>query len=209
MPNLSDLSRKAQVRAFLIDHLGEWVDGVELANEQVGGSEGLKRLRELRDEGYLIQKRQKPGSDQYQYRLVEQAGMIQSTYQQEEAPNGGDSRSPDFVVRDPHPREPSAPRSKASWGDWKIANATLQIYTAKFKIEGEELKAEISLDMDGQSWLWGIRVARRDPEKHKGRIEVRPERRYGHRVDSKAAAIEAVDDCIRRLKEHGLEERLP
>lgn len=49
-----------------------WVDGPDLANERVGGSEGLKRLRELRADGHRIQQRRHPNPDRdiWQYRLV-------------------------------------------------------------------------------------------------------------------------------------------
>lgn len=72
MGNLSSLSRKEQVLAVLSEARGAWVDGPNLANEQVGGSEGLKRLRELRDDdGYPIEARRhpEPGRDIWQYRL--------------------------------------------------------------------------------------------------------------------------------------------
>lgn len=53
--------------------LGGWVDGPDLANEEVGGSEGLKRLRELRlDDHYDIKMRRHPDPDRdiFQYRLA-------------------------------------------------------------------------------------------------------------------------------------------
>ncbi len=59
----------------LLDAEGRWVDGPDLANEVVGGSEGLKRLRELRDPefgGYDIRMRRHPEAERsiFQYRLV-------------------------------------------------------------------------------------------------------------------------------------------
>ncbi len=73
MTNLSELTRREQVLARLQDADGAWVDGADLSNAECGGSEGLKRLRELRQPlhgGHDIKMRQKPGSDQFQYRLV-------------------------------------------------------------------------------------------------------------------------------------------
>lgn len=77
MANLSDLTRKDQVFQYLKTRLNAWVDGTELANAEVGGSEGLKRLRELRkdlaEEGtYEIEMRGHPDPDKdiYQYRLT-------------------------------------------------------------------------------------------------------------------------------------------
>jgi hypothetical protein len=72
MANLSNLSRKELVLQYLLDRKNEWVNGPELANEEVGGSEGLKRLRELRSEGLPIQTRRHPdpARDVWQYRYV-------------------------------------------------------------------------------------------------------------------------------------------
>jgi hypothetical protein len=78
MANFSDHSRKQQVYFHLLEHENEWVDGPDLANERIGGSEGLKRLRELRqdlaDSSYTIQMRAHPDADRdiYQYRIVRQ-----------------------------------------------------------------------------------------------------------------------------------------
>ena len=76
MANLSDNTRKQQVHNYLLEREGEWVDGPEIANERVGGSEGLKRLRELRSDlaklGTTILMRPHPdhARDIYQYKLV-------------------------------------------------------------------------------------------------------------------------------------------
>lgn len=50
-------SRKGQVLAVLRDAGGGWVAGPTLCSAQVGGMEGLRRLRELRDEGWPIEAR--------------------------------------------------------------------------------------------------------------------------------------------------------
>ncbi len=64
-------SRRQQVLDYLQARAGQWVNGPELANETVGGSEGLKRLRELRAEGYPILERKHPDQSRtiWQYRL--------------------------------------------------------------------------------------------------------------------------------------------
>jgi hypothetical protein len=65
-------TRKQEVLDRLAAARGDWVNGSELATAEVGGSEGLKRLRELRAEGYAIEKRSHPDPDRevYQYRLT-------------------------------------------------------------------------------------------------------------------------------------------
>ena len=79
MANLSELTRKQQVLAHLQSRLGQWVDGPDLATEEVGGSEGLRRLRELRLSGdHDIRERRHPDPDRdiWQYMLVEPIGYL-------------------------------------------------------------------------------------------------------------------------------------
>lgn len=47
-----------------------WTPGYELTQPNVGGTEGLRRLRELRSEGFEIKSRPMVGSNAYEYRLV-------------------------------------------------------------------------------------------------------------------------------------------
>lgn len=72
MSNQSDLTRKEQVLWMLRRNANQWIDGPDLANERVGGSEGLRRLRELTQDGHRIQQRRHPNPDRdiWQYRLV-------------------------------------------------------------------------------------------------------------------------------------------
>lgn len=61
--------RRLKVARYLYENQGRWIPGYELANSEVGGSEGLKRLRELRAKGWPIDKRKVTGSTAYEYRL--------------------------------------------------------------------------------------------------------------------------------------------
>jgi hypothetical protein len=58
-----------------------WVDGYALCHPSLGGSEGLRRLRELRALGHRIDRRQHPvrGRTSQQYRL----DLSHETYEQE------------------------------------------------------------------------------------------------------------------------------
>lgn len=83
MANQSDRTRKQQVLDYLWDRQNQWVDGPNLATEAVGGSEGLRRLRELRLEGnHDIRERRHPDAqrDIWQYMLVEVAGPTDRTH---------------------------------------------------------------------------------------------------------------------------------
>lgn len=64
-------TRKAMVLAYLLARPGEWVRGAELANQEVGGSEGLRRARELRTtHGYNVERKPDPESQtSWLYRL--------------------------------------------------------------------------------------------------------------------------------------------
>ena len=61
-------TRKEKVLEVLAD--GEWHDGYALCHPGIGGSEGLRRLRELREDGHDIEMRRVPGRNTRQYRLV-------------------------------------------------------------------------------------------------------------------------------------------
>jgi hypothetical protein len=67
-----EASRQA-VRSYLSDRLNEWIPGYELTAPDVGGSEGLRRLRELRADGLPIEGRKKAKSTAWEYRLLEVA----------------------------------------------------------------------------------------------------------------------------------------
>ena len=64
-------TRKHAVLTLLREAQGGWVNGSEIATQEVGGSEGLRRLRELREaDGWVIERRPAPGmSTSWQYRL--------------------------------------------------------------------------------------------------------------------------------------------
>ena len=63
--------RKREVYQALVNAKGDWVGGPALANVACGGSEGLRRLRELRELGYEIEKKKvDPKHNYYSYRLV-------------------------------------------------------------------------------------------------------------------------------------------
>lgn len=73
-------TRREAVWRYLTEHMGEWIDAHWIASPNVGGSEGLRRLRELRASlppGYRIEMRRKPSEagplHERQYRLVRQA----------------------------------------------------------------------------------------------------------------------------------------
>ena len=68
--------RKAEVLRALQEARGWWVPGFELATAHCGGSEGLRRLRELRQMGYDIEKKKvHPTHKYYSYRLVRLADI--------------------------------------------------------------------------------------------------------------------------------------
>lgn len=68
-------SKKDNSRKLILEALKKagrkWVDTATI--NSLGGTEGTRRLRELKEErygGYRYEKRRKEGSTQYEYRLV-------------------------------------------------------------------------------------------------------------------------------------------
>lgn len=61
-------TRRGAVLRILQD--GRWHSTAELDHPAVGGSEGTRRLRELRKLGYTIEKRRHEGHDDFEYRLL-------------------------------------------------------------------------------------------------------------------------------------------
>lgn len=47
-----------------------WTPGFDLTSPEVGGSEGLRRVRELRAQGFEIKTRRIEGSNAFEYRLA-------------------------------------------------------------------------------------------------------------------------------------------
>ncbi len=65
------IGRKREVYQALVNAKGEYVGGPALSNVACGGSEGLRRLRQLRADGYIIEKKKvHPSHNYYSYRLV-------------------------------------------------------------------------------------------------------------------------------------------
>lgn len=65
---MKQLTRKQRVYNALKSR--RWTPGFELTTPEVGGTEGLRRLRELRADGYEIKSRRMAGSTAFEYRLV-------------------------------------------------------------------------------------------------------------------------------------------
>lgn len=70
-------TKREAVWTYLLAHEGEWIDAHILTHPAIGGSEGLRRLREIRASlppGFRIEKRRKRTEDglthTWQYRLV-------------------------------------------------------------------------------------------------------------------------------------------
>lgn len=70
-PGQRKKTRLGQVANMLVNNVGMWIEGHRLETVEIGGSSGLRRLRELRDDyGWNIEQRPTDNSTD-QYRLVE------------------------------------------------------------------------------------------------------------------------------------------
>jgi len=86
--NLSDLTRKEQILEYLRSHKGEWVNGTDIMNEEVGGQRGGARIKDLRDDGYVIfsRKHPDPERDIWQYQIVEKPVVTTTPLRPEATP---------------------------------------------------------------------------------------------------------------------------
>lgn len=64
---------KGRVLFYLRQHRGDWIDAPVLTDPAIGGFGGTRRLRELREDGFPIETRQKPGDpNTWQHRIIEE-----------------------------------------------------------------------------------------------------------------------------------------
>ena len=216
MANLSELTRKEQVLAVLRSNINQWVDGSALANEQVGGSEGLRRVRDLKNEGYLIQERPHPDHTRavHQYRLVEQTTVDGGTSDRvytpprREAPNGG---SPGYYAA-PRSNPPSRPapapkNTELERSTWKRESALRKEYRREFWVRGPKQRyiGTVAADFDGSRWFWSLKR----PAFNGKTAPPRPEKMLGSGIVSTPggeglmAAMMACEQRFREIKERG------
>lgn len=62
-------SARGRVATLLKTNEGAWVRASEITHPAVGGSEGLRRVRELRAKGWNITQRKREDSTEREYRL--------------------------------------------------------------------------------------------------------------------------------------------
>lgn len=213
MANFSELTRKEQVLEYLKARLGSWVDTTEIANEVVGGSEGTKRLRELKAEGWMIQMRSHPdkGVDQYQYRLAAQDRVLDEPTPRpySEAPPPPTSDRP---MPPPPPQSyrqvgeaPSRGRQEPKWGHWELKNPITHEYAIVYWIAKQRLIGTIVPDPSGDRWFWGLKLPAYNPKKGLPRKE----HKWSGSVrvggdEGRQAAKDAVHHQLEKLREEGL-----
>jgi hypothetical protein len=67
-------TRRWQVLVYLRARLGSWVPSHEMCTVEVGGSEGLRRLRELRTAGWPIETKVLDGGPAYRLNFLKEVG---------------------------------------------------------------------------------------------------------------------------------------
>jgi len=199
MANLSDLTRKEQVLALLRENVNQWVDGPDLANEEVGGSEGLRRLRDLKAEGYLIQERPHPDRTRavHQYRLVQQAGLYGDSDRPSLPPaEHGRSMPPGSYEQQRQFAGAPPKKPKEDKRDWQLESAIRSEYRCEFWIRNpkQRIIGTIALDFDRSRWFWSVK----QPKYHGKYGETRPERTLGSGIVPVAYAAGGDPDLARR-----------
>ena len=64
-------TKRDRVLFYLFKRANQWVSGYELTTPEVGGSEGLRRLREARRDGWPIESQPMKGNSAWEYRFVQ------------------------------------------------------------------------------------------------------------------------------------------
>jgi len=212
MANLSEMTREEQVLYVLESNVGRWVDGTVLANERIGGSEGLKRLRDLKAKGHLIQKRKHPDPTRaiYQYRLVEQATVEgpPTAWVPPARENHGDSRNGVSPRSDPAPQpvsgqtgafvDPNPFQPEKHWHEWSPSKKSSGVIECIYWTRNPKRRivGSIGADFSG-GYFWGVLV----PEyKGRGAESPAPAERYGGNAPDKEAARFAVEEQMRKLR---------
>jgi len=67
-------TRRWQVLVYLRARLGSWVPSHEMCTAEIGGSEGLRRLRELRTAGWPIETKVLDGGPAYRLNFLKEVG---------------------------------------------------------------------------------------------------------------------------------------
>jgi hypothetical protein len=102
---------RERVWALMVD--GLWHTGPEIASPEVGGSEGLRRLREFRKAGCVIDKRRRSGGT-WEYRLVHHDPAILK------GKPGWGTASKEVTVPPENPLTPSAYGQAAAITCWAL-----------------------------------------------------------------------------------------
>lgn len=159
---MTPMTRKELVLRLLRENEGQWVDGPRIASAEVGGSEGLKRLRELRQDGYDIRMRKHPDPrrDIFQYKLMPSS----------ENPTRGDFQSPGTRTPPPASSTPGMagrvfPLKRNDDGsieiEWKVCDEC----GGRYAIEQDHLRGEehVRWQQLHQTIEWHVEIEQAPP----------------------------------------------
>mgnify|MGYP006173171977 CR=1 FL=1 len=152
------ITRKQRVLDYLMARPNQWVDGPELASPSVGGSEGLRRKRELEAEGHVIEERRHPD----RRRAVHQYRVVTDRVSPLKAPD------PKIFVHSHYRSVPGGNMSYESlfwqsfnptFGPWYRLKGIRNSLTVDLEWKGRSVEVVVQPDMDRARWFWSVRWA--------------------------------------------------
>lgn len=170
---MSRVTRKDLVLGLLREHLDDWVNGPEICSPAVGGSEGLRRVRELREDGFPIVMRRHPDRRRAvrQYKLRNDSPLkvvnidharniwVQGYYRTKEAEVGFER----WVA------------FNHSFGPWYRLQDERNGMSRDLSSGGRNVSVVVMPDMSKVRWYWTVKFFAYNPKNSRGKNQPLPE----------------------------------
>lgn len=147
-------TRRELVHRLLKSRAGEWINAPEIASPEVGGSEGLRRLRELRADGIPVEMRLHPkqGRRVRQYRIPAQPlpskvvpiTFVRAHYRQKPG------------EEEPMPENLSWAPFNPAFGPWYRLQSSYRGTSAPLSSQGRLVEVVVIPDFDKKRFYWKV-----------------------------------------------------
>lgn len=202
------ITRRERVLRYLQQHPGVWINAPMLASPDVGGSEGLRRIRELRQDGVPIEMRRHPDRRRAvrQYRLKAEGvdnviplravtGVWVRGHYRERAPQNSEVTSMadrDFIW------EPF----NHSYGPWYRLRGERHGVSVNLSSGGHPVEVVVIPDMNKSSWFWSVTFAKYTPRSRRATPDPKKvalaEKKVTGRAETREEAQQRAMEALQR-----------